>query len=200
MPRALGLARPDVLDVTVKLSAASRVRQHIAFLSRRGARIAWPEGSVEPRSGEAQAPDWLAAFRCGLYGCLTARADELFELADLVLRAGAGAGASGAAAAGVGGRADPAGGRCQQLCGRTRRTSPERLFCHCYGPGKNSAQMMPGWPYSFVAALEPARRSLAPRPCAILVIFDARYEPARFKLPWTAAVRRLLRGWRRSDR
>jgi len=38
-------------------------------------------------------------------------------------------------------------------------TSPQRLFCHCYGRGKNSAQMIPGWPYSFVAALEPGRTS-----------------------------------------
>jgi hypothetical protein len=38
-------------------------------------------------------------------------------------------------------------------------TSPERLFCHCYGRGKNSAQMIPGWPYSFVAALERGRSS-----------------------------------------
>jgi hypothetical protein len=38
-------------------------------------------------------------------------------------------------------------------------TSPERLFCHCYGRGKNSAQMIPGWPYSLVAALEPGRTS-----------------------------------------
>jgi len=36
-------------------------------------------------------------------------------------------------------------------------TSPERSFCHCYGRGKNSAQMIPGWPYSLVAALEPGR-------------------------------------------
>ena len=38
-------------------------------------------------------------------------------------------------------------------------TSPERLFCHCYGRGRNSAQMIPGWPYSFVAALERGRSS-----------------------------------------
>jgi hypothetical protein len=38
-------------------------------------------------------------------------------------------------------------------------TSPGRSFCHCYGRGKNSAQMIPGWPYSFVAALEPGRTS-----------------------------------------
>lgn len=38
-------------------------------------------------------------------------------------------------------------------------TCPDRLFCHVYGRGKNSAQMIPGWPYSFVAALEPGRTS-----------------------------------------
>ncbi len=38
-------------------------------------------------------------------------------------------------------------------------TSPDRLFCHVYGRGKGQAQMIPGWPYSFVAALEPGRTS-----------------------------------------
>ena len=38
-------------------------------------------------------------------------------------------------------------------------TSPDRSFCHCYGRGKSSAQMIPGWPYSLVAALEPGRTS-----------------------------------------
>ncbi|MCA1670687.1 MAG: transposase, partial [Actinobacteria bacterium] len=38
-------------------------------------------------------------------------------------------------------------------------TSPDRLFCHTYGRGKGQAQMIPGWPYSFVAALEPGRSS-----------------------------------------
>ncbi|MED7828869.1 NF041680 family putative transposase [Streptomyces chiangmaiensis] len=38
-------------------------------------------------------------------------------------------------------------------------TSPERLFCHTYGRGKGSAQMIPGWPYSIVAALEVGRTS-----------------------------------------
>jgi hypothetical protein len=32
--------------------------------------------------------------------------------------------------------------------------SPERLFCHTYGRSRKNAQMIPGWPYSFVAALE----------------------------------------------
>ena len=39
-------------------------------------------------------------------------------------------------------------------------TSPERMFCHVYGRGKGQAQMIPGWPYSFVAALEPGRTQL----------------------------------------
>ena len=38
-------------------------------------------------------------------------------------------------------------------------TCPDRLFCHCYARGKGNAQMIPGWPYSFVAALEPGRTS-----------------------------------------
>jgi DDE superfamily endonuclease len=38
-------------------------------------------------------------------------------------------------------------------------TSRERLFCHVYGRGKGQAQMIPGWPYSVVAALEPGRTS-----------------------------------------
>ena len=38
-------------------------------------------------------------------------------------------------------------------------TSAELLFCHCYGRGKGSAQLIPGWPYSFVAALGPGGSS-----------------------------------------
>ena len=38
-------------------------------------------------------------------------------------------------------------------------TSPGRLFCHVYGRGKGQAQMIPGWPYSVIAALEPGRTS-----------------------------------------
>ena len=38
-------------------------------------------------------------------------------------------------------------------------TSPDRLFCHCYARGKGNAQLIPGWPYSVVAALEPGRTS-----------------------------------------
>ncbi|CAM5267671.1 transposase [Streptomyces fumanus] len=32
--------------------------------------------------------------------------------------------------------------------------SPGRLFCHAYGRAKTASQLIPGWPYSFVAVLE----------------------------------------------
>ncbi|WP_406484344.1 NF041680 family putative transposase [Streptomyces microflavus] len=39
-------------------------------------------------------------------------------------------------------------------------TSDDRLFCHVYGRGdRSSDQFIPGWPYSFVAALETGRTS-----------------------------------------
>jgi hypothetical protein len=38
-------------------------------------------------------------------------------------------------------------------------TSPDRLFCHVYGRAKSNSQLIPGWPYSFVAALESGRTS-----------------------------------------
>ena len=38
-------------------------------------------------------------------------------------------------------------------------TSPGRLFCHVYGRGKGQARIVPGWPYSVIAALEPGRTS-----------------------------------------
>jgi DDE superfamily endonuclease len=38
-------------------------------------------------------------------------------------------------------------------------TSPDRLFCHVYGRAKGQAQMIPGWPYSVIAVLEPGRTS-----------------------------------------
>jgi DDE superfamily endonuclease len=37
--------------------------------------------------------------------------------------------------------------------------SPERLFCHVYGRSRSASQFIPGWPYSFVAALETGRTS-----------------------------------------
>ena len=39
-------------------------------------------------------------------------------------------------------------------------TSDDRLFCHVYGRGdRKTDQFVPGWPYSFVAALESGRTS-----------------------------------------
>ena len=38
-------------------------------------------------------------------------------------------------------------------------TCPDRSYCHVSARGKGQAQMIPGWPYSFVAALEPGRTS-----------------------------------------
>jgi DDE superfamily endonuclease len=38
-------------------------------------------------------------------------------------------------------------------------TSPGRLFCHVYGRARGRAQMIPGWPYSVIAALENGRTS-----------------------------------------
>lgn len=43
-------------------------------------------------------------------------------------------------------------------CAPEARTSPERMFCHVHGRGRNAGQMIPGWPYSFVAALVPGPR------------------------------------------
>ncbi|MGW4651833.1 NF041680 family putative transposase [Kitasatospora sp. NPDC004289] len=37
--------------------------------------------------------------------------------------------------------------------------SADRLFCHTYGRGRDHHLMIPGWPYSFVAALESGRTS-----------------------------------------
>ena len=136
----------------------------------------------------------LARFRVGFYDCLTARADELFELTDAVLctegpvrtlvelalapehRRGHGA----LYDALNHGRIEMARLR-RALAGlalpRARDgrivlgvdvspwlrpdapTSAERLFCHTYGRGRGRAQMIPGWPYSIIAALEPGRTS-----------------------------------------
>jgi hypothetical protein len=38
-------------------------------------------------------------------------------------------------------------------------TAPDRSFCHVYGRGRSAAQLIPGWPYSFIAALEAGRSS-----------------------------------------
>lgn len=38
-------------------------------------------------------------------------------------------------------------------------TTPQRVLCHTYGRGKDTHLMVPGWPYSLVAALETGRTS-----------------------------------------
>jgi len=42
--------------------------------------------------------------------------------------------------------------------------SADRLFCHVHGRGKGQAQLIPGWPYPFVAALESPAATRGP-PC-----------------------------------
>jgi hypothetical protein len=136
----------------------------------------------------------LSQFRRDFHGCLTARADEMSELADAVLCADgpvrdlAGLSLIPEHRRGHGALYDAVNqGRID--IGRLRRalaglplpraadgrlmlavdvsnwlrpeaaTSPDRLFCHVYGRGKGQAQMIPGWPYSVIAALEPGRTS-----------------------------------------
>src|SRR6185437_8346049 len=136
----------------------------------------------------------LSRFRQDFHACLTARADELSELADAVLCADgpvktlAGLSLAPGHRRGHGALYD-AVNHGQISIGRLRRvlagqplpraadgrlmlavdvsnwlrpgaeTSPDRLFCHVHGRGKGQAQMIPGWPYSVVAALEPGRTS-----------------------------------------
>jgi hypothetical protein len=136
----------------------------------------------------------LSRFRRVFRACLTARGDELFELADALLCADgpvktlAGLSLAVEHRRGHGalydavshGRVDIARLR-RSLAGLPLPravdgrlvlaadvsnwlrpgavTSPERLFCHVYGRGKGQAQMIPGWPYSVIAALEPGRTS-----------------------------------------
>ncbi len=156
--------------------------------------IAWGNNDVEPRADDARAWERLVGFRRELYGCFTARADALFELAEAVLCAGgpvrtlAGLSLAPEHRRGHGALYDAV--NCGRVdIGRLRRalaglplpragdgrlmlavdvsnwlrpgaaTSPGRLFCHVYGRGKGQAQMIPGWPYSVIAALEPGRTS-----------------------------------------
>ena len=136
----------------------------------------------------------LSRFRLDFHACLTARGDELCELADAVLCADgpvrhlAGLSLAPGHRRGHGalydavnqGRIDiarlrrslaglplprAADGRLMLAVDVSNwlrpgaATSPDRLFCHVYGRGKGQAQMIPGWPYSVVAALEPGRTS-----------------------------------------
>jgi hypothetical protein len=136
----------------------------------------------------------LSQFRLDFHACLTARGDELCELADAVLcadgpvRTLAGLSLAPEHRRGHGalydavnhGRIGVAGlrrvlaglplpraadGRLVLAVGVSNwlrpdaATSPGRLFCHVYGRAKGQAQMIPGWPCSVIAALEPGRTS-----------------------------------------
>jgi hypothetical protein len=46
-------------------------------------------------------------------------------------------------------------------------TSPDRSFCPTCGRGKDEHRMIPGWPYSFSAALEPGRTCWTAGCCGI---------------------------------
>src|SRR5690349_7146964 len=131
----------------------------------------------------------LSQFRLDFHDCLTARRDELFELADAVrcadgpVRTLAGLSLAPEHRRGHGALYDAVNhGRIS--IGRLRRslaglplpraadgrlmlavdvsnwlrpsaaTSAARLFCPVYGRARGPAQMIPGWPYSVIAALE----------------------------------------------
>ncbi|MER5436631.1 NF041680 family putative transposase [Streptomyces sp. NPDC002588] len=147
----------------------------------------------DPASGEVFAT--ASRFREDLFECLTARGDELFELADALLcadgpvrapvdltlvaehRRGHGAMYDALNSGSVdvprlrqvlAGLPMPqaADGRLVLAVDISHwlrpdaPTSPERLFCHVYGRnGRSSDQLVPGWRYSFVAALESGRTS-----------------------------------------
>jgi DDE superfamily endonuclease len=138
----------------------------------------------------------LSWLRREFLGCLSRRADALFELCDAVLCADGpvrslaelslvaehrrGHGAMYDAVAN--GRMEvarlrraltgvpvprAAGGRIVLAADVTSwlrpeaHTSPDRMLCHTYGRGKDQHIMIPGWPYSFVVALEAGRTSWA---------------------------------------
>jgi hypothetical protein len=136
----------------------------------------------------------LRRFRELYYGCLTKRADALFELTDAVLCADGpvtslvGLSLAAEHRRGHGALYDAVNSGVVEIS-RLRRdiagltlprdnegrimlavdvshwlrpdaaTAPGRAFCHVHGRGKNASQIIPGWPYSFVVALEPGRSS-----------------------------------------
>src|SRR6266436_1098448 len=150
--------------------------------------------SLQDRAADVGPFAVLSRFRRDFHASLTARADELSELADAVLcadgpvRSLAGLSLAPGHRRGHGALYDavnsgrieiarlrrcPAGlplpraadGRLMLAADVSNwlrpgaATSPDRLFCHVYGRGKGQAQMIPGLPYSVVAALEPGRTS-----------------------------------------
>ena len=161
--------------------ARFEVSSHDAYRNGRLMSLTSPSPAVDPLSV-------LSRFRTGLHDCLYARADALFDLADAVLCADGpvtslpeltllaehprGHGAMYGALSN--GWLEPT--RLRRLLaaadGRIvlavdvsnwlrpdAPTSPDLLFCHVYGRGRSADQMIPGWPYSIVAALETGRTS-----------------------------------------
>lgn len=144
--------------------------------------------SVVVDAGRVETIGELSRFRIGLYGCLDARADALFELVEAMLcaegpvvsvpelslagvhRRGHGSlydalasgklnvARFGAMLAGL--ELPRFGGRITLAVDVSPWLRPDaaccdgRLFCHVHGRARGNAQMIPGWPYSFVAALE----------------------------------------------
>jgi hypothetical protein len=150
--------------------------------------------SVLNDAARVEAPTALSRFRTGFYDCLTARADELFELTDALLctdgpvktlvdlalapehRRGHGALYDGVNSGRIAvdrlrvhlattALPRAADGRLMLAVDITcwlrpdAPTSAARSFCHTYGRGKDQHLMIPGWPYSVIAALEPGRTS-----------------------------------------
>ncbi|MFB7850819.1 NF041680 family putative transposase [Streptomyces sp. NPDC056053] len=150
--------------------------------------------SLLPDAVRREAFAEASRFRGEFYECLTARRDELFELADAVLCADGAVKSPvdltllpehrrghGAMYGGLNhGRIDTDrlrtvlaglllprfdGGRlvlAVDVSPWLRSDAPcsaERLFCHVYGRAKRASQFIPGWPCSFVAALEPGATS-----------------------------------------
>lgn len=128
----------------------------------------------------------VSRFRSDLYGCLTARGDALLctdgpvrTLVDLALapehRRGHGALYGGLNQGRIDvsrlGRAlgsmplpRAADGRIVLAADVSpwlrpdANTCPDRAFCHTFGRGEGEHEMVPGWPYSIVAALETGGR------------------------------------------
>jgi len=145
--------------------------------------------SVLDEAARVESLNVLSRFRTEFYGCLTARADALFELTDALLctdgpvRTLVGLALAPEHRRGHGALYDAVNSGRIEL-GRLRQalaglplpraaggrivlavdvspwlrpeavTSAERLFCHVHGRARNQAQLIPGWPYSVVAALE----------------------------------------------
>jgi hypothetical protein len=183
------------LDLCFRCSADVRAASARSCALTKGAL-----GQYEGREGEsaavpAEAFAQASRFREDLFDCLTARADELFDLTEALLcadgpvtspvdltlvaehRRGHGA-MYGALNCGnvdvprlrqvLAGLPMPqaADGRLVLAVDVSNwlrpdaPTSADRLFCHVYGrSGRSSDQFIPGWPYSFVAALESGRTS-----------------------------------------